>query len=87
MKDTWEDLALCATKCASCDSALGPTDKRILSVYNHQPICMACKEKEEARPDYADASKEMIGRCMADSETMYGDPGGFCYHHFYPFKC
>jgi hypothetical protein len=29
----------------------------------------------------------MIGACMAETEVMYSDPGGYCYYHFYPFKC
>jgi hypothetical protein len=24
---------------------------------------------------------------MVDTEVMYSDPGGYCYSHFYPFKC
>jgi hypothetical protein len=48
---------------------------------------MPCKKKEEEREDYPEISKKMIGSCMADSEILYGDPGAFCYHHFYPFKC
>jgi hypothetical protein len=29
----------------------------------------------------------MIEQCMADTEVLYSDPGGYCYSHFYPFKC
>mgnify|MGYP002261455984 CR=1 FL=1 len=23
----------------------------------------------------------------SEPEVAYGDPGGYCYHHFYPFTC
>ena len=29
----------------------------------------------------------MIGQCLAETELLYGDPGGYCFHHFYPFTC
>jgi hypothetical protein len=48
---------------------------------------MECKKEEEARPDYEEVSKGMIGQCMAETELFYGDPGGYCFHHFYPFTC
>jgi hypothetical protein len=48
---------------------------------------MPCKREEEQRPDYEQISKEAIGACLADVEVAYGDPGGYCYHHFYPFTC
>jgi hypothetical protein len=48
---------------------------------------MDCKRKEEKRDDYEKVSKEMIGQCMAETEVMWSDPGGYCYHHFYPYKC
>ncbi len=85
--DQWEEQLTCALACHRCNAALGTQDKRILSVYDHQPICMPCKEKEEQRPDYESVSRQMIGTCMAETETMYSDPGGYCYHHFYPFAC
>jgi len=84
MKDDWEERVSCATKCTRCNKNLGSHDRRILSIYDHQPICMGCKRKEEKRPDYADVSRSMIGQCMADVEQQWGDPAGFCYHHFYP---
>ena len=62
-------------------------DRRILSVYDHEPICLDCKAAEEQRPDYESVSKEAIGQCLADTELAYGDPGGYCFHHFYPFTC
>ena len=62
-------------------------DLRILSSYDHEPICMDCKKEEEKRPDYEEVSKKVIGSCMADTELEQSDPGGFCFSHFYPFKC
>jgi hypothetical protein len=84
MRDNWEERLSCATKCSRCDKEL---DKRIFSVYDHQPICMECKREEESRSDYEEVSKGMIGQCMAETEQFYGDPGGYCFHHFYPFTC
>jgi hypothetical protein len=87
MKDKWEEGISCATACPRCDKALTPKDLRILSVYDHQPICMACKKKEEERPDYAQVSKEMLGQCIADVDQQWTDPESYCYYHFYPYKC
>ncbi|MCP4748908.1 MAG: hypothetical protein GY874_22665 [Desulfobacteraceae bacterium] len=85
--DQWEDKLSCATACQRCSAPLKNDQKRILSVYDHEPICMQCKQEEESRPDFEDVSKQMIGACMAETEILYGDPGGYCYHHFYPFTC
>ena len=87
MTDNWEKRLECAIACSACQQTIGPKDLRILSSYTHEPICMACKKEEEGRPDYPEVSQKMIGECMADSELLYGEPGAFCYHHFYPFKC
>ena len=87
MADTWEKELSCALVCSRCDQKLGPQTDRILSVYDHQPICMDCKQTEEKHPDYEEISKSMIGQCMAETELMYSDPGGYCFYHFYPFKC
>ena len=87
MKDAWEERVSCATVCAACGETLGRKDQRILSVYDHQVICLDCKQKEEEKPDYQDVSKAMIGACMADTEIQYSDPGGYCFHHFYPYTC
>ena len=87
MQDTWEKDLACAIGCARCSKSLNPKEDRILSVYDHEPICMSCKKEEEGRPDYQEKSKEMIGALMAETEILYGDPGGFAYFHFYPFKC
>jgi hypothetical protein len=87
MKDSWEEIISCAIVCERCNQSLTRRDKRILSVYDHKPICMQCKTQEEKRPDYPEVSKNMIGHCMAESEQMWGDPGGYCYYHFYPYTC
>lgn len=87
MKDQWEKKLACSTQCARCERTLSGNELRILSVYDHTPVCMSCKQEEEARPDYEAVSKNLIGTCMADTELHYSDPGGYCFHHFYPFKC
>ncbi|MGB5985895.1 MAG: hypothetical protein WBG37_11365 [Desulfobacterales bacterium] len=87
MVDQWQESLTCATACSRCAGQLKGDDLRILSVYDHEPICMACKKKEERRPDYAEIAKGVMGDLMAQTELLYGDPGGYCYHHFYPFKC
>ncbi|MFO7557949.1 MAG: hypothetical protein R6X10_03885 [Desulfobacterales bacterium] len=87
MTDMWENKLSCAIQCGKCTKAMKKSDKRILSVYDHNPICMECKKKEEQQDDYEKVSREMIGQCMAETEVMWSDPGGYCYHHFYPYKC
>jgi predicted CXXCH cytochrome family protein len=87
MANQWEKDLACASQCARCHEPLASSGQRILSVYDHQPICLSCKREEEARPDYEEASRNMIGLCMADTEVQYADPGGYCYFHFYPFTC
>ena len=87
MSDPWEEQLMCAIKCERCSASLDRNDLRILSVYDHKPVCMTCKKEEEAREDYAETSRHMIGTCMAETEVLYSDPNGYCYHHFYPFKC
>jgi hypothetical protein len=85
--DQWEKKLACALACNRCDAALGPDAPRILSVYDHEPICMSCKKAEEGRDDYEAVSREAIGSCMAETEVLYSDPQGYCLHHFYPFTC
>lgn len=85
--DQWEKDLSCALSCHHCSSGLKPEDQRILSVYDHEPICLACKQTEEKKPDYEEISRNMIGTCMAETEMMYSDPGGYCLYHFYPFTC
>lgn len=87
MSESWERKLACAVACGRCGRGLGAGDARILSVYDHEPICMACKRAEEGRPDYAAVAQAAIGRCLADVELAQQDPGGFCYHHFYPYTC
>jgi hypothetical protein len=87
MTDLWEERVSCALRCSRCNRRLGAKDQRILSVYDHEAICMECKKKEEARPDYEESSRNMIGQCMADTEGQWGDPGGYCFYHFYPYTC
>ena len=60
MKDTWENVILCALNCSRCEKKLTADDKRILSVIDHQPICMDCKKEEEKQPDYEKVSQNMI---------------------------
>ena len=87
MTESWDKKLACATQCDRCHQRLGQKDERILSVYDHQPICMICKKAEEKRPDYEAVLREGIGQCMIDTELAYGDPGGYCFYHFYPFTC
>ncbi len=87
MTDAWAEDLTCATQCTNCDKKMGADDQRILSVYSHQAICIDCKQEEEQRPDYEEVSKQMIGQCLIDTEMKWGDPQGYCYHHFYPYKC
>ncbi len=87
MKDYWKEKLLCATECSRCRNPLKAQDDRILSCYDHEPICMKCKHKEEKRRDYEEASRAMIGQCLTDTELIQSDPGGYCYSHFYPYKC
>lgn len=85
--DQWKEKLNCAVTCHRCNASLKPDDKRILSVYDHEPICMTCKAEEEKREDYEQVSLDAIGACMAETEVLYGDPKGYCFHHFYPFTC
>ena len=87
MEDQWEKDLTCAEACASCGSSFDRKQQRIMSVYTHAPICMSCKRQEEKRPDYADVSKKMIASCLTETRRPYGNPGGYCFHHFCPFKC
>ncbi len=87
MPDAWADKLACSIQCQRCSRKLAPNDPRILSVVDHEAICMACKKEEEKRADYEEISKQTIGQCMIDTEMQWGDPEGYCYHHFYPFKC
>lgn len=84
----WEKRLACATECSKCAKSLTPKDQRILSVYDHEPICMTCKTREEQQPDYKATSLSMVRECLVDVELMpTGDPGEYCFHHFYPYTC
>jgi hypothetical protein len=87
MQDDWAEKLSCAIQCHRCNEKMDQKDPRILSVYDHQAICMTCKKEEEQRPDYEKISKNTIGQCMIDTEMQYSDPAGYCYHHFYPYTC
>lgn len=87
MTEMWKKNLSCADKCASCNESMDKRDLRILSVYSHLPICGECKSKEEKRPDYANMSREMLSECIRTTGKPYGDPEGYCFHHFCPFKC
>lgn len=83
----WETSLMCALECLRCHAPLKADTPRVLSVFDHQPICLACKRTEEARLDYPEISKNTIGQCLVDVELQQQDPGGYCYHHFYPYRC
>ena len=83
----WEEKLACATECARCRKSLAAGNQRILSVYDDQAICRECKKEEEQRPDYEETSETMIKQCLIDVELMQSDPGGCCFHHFYPYSC
>ena len=87
MEDNWEKQLACAGSCHRCGMSLQNKDRRLLSVYDHEPICLSCKKEEEKRPDYEDMSRQMIANCMETTNKPYGDPAGYCFHHFCPFKC
>jgi hypothetical protein len=87
MEENWEKQLTCALDCHRCGKSFRNSDQRLLSVYDHQPICMSCKAEEEKRPDYEDMSRQMIAACMAKTNKPYGDPASYCFHHFCPFKC
>ncbi len=85
--ENWEKQLACAEQCHRCHKSLTVKDRRFLSVIDHQPICATCKREEEKRPDYEDASRQMMAQCMDQTGRPYGDPASYCFHHFCPFKC
>jgi hypothetical protein len=87
MERPWEKDLACAAACGRCARPLGRDDARILSVYDHRPVCLDCKREEERRTDYEDRSRAMIAGCIGETGKPYGDPAGFCFHHFCPFRC
>jgi hypothetical protein len=85
--ENWEKQLSCAEVCNRCNQSLETKDRRILSVIDHQPICVDCKKEEEKRPDYEDAARQIMAQCMQETNKPYGDPASYCFHHFCPFKC
>jgi hypothetical protein len=83
----WEKQLACAKACSRCSRPLKNKEGRILSVVDHQPICILCKRVEEKKPDYEDASRQMMAECMEKTGRPYGDTASYCFHHFVPFKC
>jgi hypothetical protein len=56
--------------------------------------CIRCNKSLTAKDrrflsvvDYEDASRQMMAECMEQTGKPYGDPAGYCFHHFCPFKC
>jgi hypothetical protein len=87
MEAQWQKQLSCASRCQRCAKPLEPKDRRVLSVFDHQPVCLSCKLAEETRADYPDRSKQMIADCIGATGKPYGDPAGYCFHHFLPFRC
>ena len=85
--ENWEKHLACAKECSRCNRSLTDKERRILSVIDHQPICLDCKNEEEKKPDYKDASRLMMAECMEQTGRPYGDTASYCFHHFVPFKC
>jgi len=50
-----EDKFFTKKRCDRCGSSLA--QGRIMSVFNSDCICLACKEKERISPDYGEAVK------------------------------
>ena len=87
MAKPWQEELICAIACGRCGRSLAEADLRILSVYDHQAICLTCKRLEEERPDFQTVSMEVAEQCLIHAESGAGDPKGYCYHHFYPYRC
>ena len=85
MEVKWDEKLKKATECGRCKRTLSSGEERILSVYDDDVLCSECKKAEEHRANYEEVSKKMVGQCLADVELFQGDPGGYCFHHFYPF--
>ncbi|MGD8343770.1 MAG: hypothetical protein PVF71_01355 [Desulfobacterales bacterium] len=85
--ENWEKQLSCAQKCNRCGKSLSNKERRILSIFDHQPICLDCKKEEEKKSDYEDASRQMMAECTQQAGRPYGDTASYCFHHFVPFKC
>jgi hypothetical protein len=86
MNDRWKENLKGAQSCSVCKAEIDRKSPRILSVYTHNPICLDCKQVEEKKSDYEDVAKAMISECLKKEGKPYGDPQGYCFHHFCPFK-
>jgi hypothetical protein len=42
--------------------------------------------KKESRQDYETVSKHMTGSCPAETGSLYSNPGGYRFYHFYQFN-
>ncbi|SEM61561.1 hypothetical protein SAMN04489760_1273 [Syntrophus gentianae] len=87
MNDPCKEKIMCLSHCPRCDRPLKVKDERILSVYDHEPICMRCKSEEEKRHDYGEILQKMFWHCMINVQMAQGDPGRYYYNHFYTYKC
>lgn len=87
MGKPWLEELICAIECHRCHAPLKAPDLRILSVYDHKAICLPCKRAEESLPDFPSVSMEVAEQCLIHAESGEGDPKGYCYHHFYPYRC
>lgn len=87
MNEPWKEELICAIQCQRCNTLLKKEDPRILSVYDHKAICMHCKREEESRPDFPEVCMRVAEQCLLHTESGHGDPRGYCYHHFYPYRC
>ena len=85
MEVKWNEKLKKAAECGRCKRALSSGEQRILSVYDDEVLCSECKKAEEHRANYEEVSKKMVGQCLADVELFQGDPGDYCFHHFYPY--
>ena len=57
----------------NCDRCGKPLNGcRIQSMYNHEVLCMDCKEKETQREDYRQPSKPTMRRSGAGTITSLG---------------
>ena len=45
--ENWEKQLSCAQECSRCNKSLTNKERRILSIVDHQPICIDCKKEEE----------------------------------------
>lgn len=65
-----KDPFFSATHCQRCGAPL--EHGRIMSMYNEQVICMACKEKETQEFDYAEAVEAEHHELLKDNRNFKG---------------